>query len=111
LGRKSSQVRRRWYRDVYLHSDHWKAFKKEYRRLRPWKCGKCDATKQLQLHHLTYARLWREELDDVVPLCPYHHEEEHAGKYKRKNSPISSYRVEAWVPLKAQKEGAVEQRI
>ncbi len=35
---------------------------------------------RVHLHHLTYARFGHEELTDVMPLCPVHHEDVHKGR-------------------------------
>lgn len=32
-------------------------------------CGKLDGTYRRDFHHLTYARLGKEKLDDIVPIC------------------------------------------
>jgi hypothetical protein len=57
---------------VYINSAAWKAKKEEYwasGRLR--KCYLCGAStgEQTDMHHRTYERLGREDLDDLVPLC------------------------------------------
>lgn len=62
-----------------MASSHWRAKRAEYQANRPWQCGvlTCRRKSGLQLHHLTYARLGREQLDDLIPLCPTHHKEAH----------------------------------
>lgn len=60
------------YQD-YLRSAHWAAVKKRYRQSdREQACIHCGDP-AYELHHLSYARLGRELLDDLVPLCRTHH--------------------------------------
>lgn len=62
----------------YLRSDHWAEVRRRYRKVRPWKCDRCDSSeKSLDLHHRTYKRLGRERLDDLVPLCRTCHQDIH----------------------------------
>ena len=67
------------YRKVYLRSDHWISFKTRYRREQPWKCAiiGCENS-NLDLHHLTYKRIGKEEIGDCVLLCRKHHDMVHA---------------------------------
>lgn len=53
----------------YTRSDHWRNFKAEYYKTRKKKCGRCGKTKNIQLHHKTYARIGKELPEDVIPLC------------------------------------------
>lgn len=62
---------------AYINSDAWKDVRKRYRRERPWACAVCGAKRGLHLHHRTYLRLGREELDDLIPLCQKHHRQTH----------------------------------
>jgi hypothetical protein len=61
---------------AYLNSDHWKNVKRRWRKKYGYKC-KCGATYGLQLHHLSYNRLGKEELEDLVYLCGPCHTYEH----------------------------------
>lgn len=64
------------YYPAYMQSTAWREKKSEYRKHgqyqecylcgRPWFRG-------IELHHRTYERLGREELSDLVPVCPEHH--------------------------------------
>lgn len=57
----------------YLQSQHWHEFRARYKAngLR-MTCLVCS-TGPIQLHHQTYARLGREQFDDVIPVCRTHH--------------------------------------
>jgi 5-methylcytosine-specific restriction endonuclease McrA len=86
----------------YLQSDHWKEFRKKYYRSRKRKsCTLCKSRNDIHLHHITYNRLGREQLNDVIPLCGECHEliHEHlTNKYQSKvehtNSVIALLRAE-----------------
>ncbi len=60
--------------DAYLRSPFWAVTKHRYRESdRPQVCFVCGV-QETQLHHLRYDRLGM-ELDDLVPLCEWHHYE------------------------------------
>lgn len=67
---------RYWYRNVYLRSKHWQAFRKKALLYYGSTCQErlCKVKFPLQLHHLTYERLGHEKVKDVRPLCANHHE-------------------------------------
>lgn len=56
------------YRKVYLRSQHWAEFRRSIIAERK-RCEICGSTKHLQVHHLTYARLWHERRKDVLLVC------------------------------------------
>lgn len=63
--------------DEYLQSEHWKSFKKKYRSSGlPLRCKVCGLG-PIQLHHVTYERLGKENVTDVRALCRFHHTEVH----------------------------------
>jgi hypothetical protein len=67
------------YRPSYLNSEHWEAFRRLYfAKNKPKVCDFCKANKKLDLHHVTYERIGRERLDDVVAICRSCHDEIHA---------------------------------
>jgi hypothetical protein len=61
---------------AYLHSPAWRDLKRRYYDAHPAICM-CGDT-NVHLHHKTYERVGREELDDLVPLCERCHEHVHA---------------------------------
>ncbi len=69
---------------VYLASPHWAELRARYRRSgRPQVCVVCGCP-WVQLHHGSYARVGRERLRDLVPLCDEHHEEAHRIRAARR---------------------------
>lgn len=57
----------------YLQSPEWQ--KKRVQRLHRAgnQCQACEETNGLHVHHLTYARIFREPMDDLMVLCDLHH--------------------------------------
>lgn len=57
------------YRE-YLQTDHWRAFRaRVFADPRNKRCQICKRTRQLNIHHLTYERVGKELLADVIVLC------------------------------------------
>jgi hypothetical protein len=67
----------------YLQSEHWQEVRRQYRASRklPQTCVVCG-NQRVDLHHLTYRRIGRERLTDLVPLCREHHDEAHEIRSK-----------------------------
>lgn len=60
----------------YINSDHWKALKMEFEQLNKFcvGCGEPESSKDLDIHHRDYSRLWSEKIEDLVRLCrPCHY--------------------------------------
>lgn len=62
----------------YLRTPSFDAFRKKWRYsgLASDGCYVCRWPR-VQMHHLTYERLGRESLEDVIALCDHHHKEVH----------------------------------
>jgi hypothetical protein len=69
---------------TYLHSEHWINKRKEFYKVNQAICSKCQSTKNLNLHHLTYARLGKELLTDLICLCETCHHDLHNAIKKTK---------------------------
>jgi hypothetical protein len=78
-----------------LKSEHWLDIKRRYRASGlPQACW-CGETK-VDLHHVTYKRIGRENLTDLRPLCRKHHDEIHAvktGARTRSKTPVLTRRM------------------
>lgn len=64
--------RRFAYRKIYLHSEHWKNYRKKKLIAAHNTCQSCHRSfwkDQLNVHHLTYERLWHEKMGDTEVLC------------------------------------------
>ena len=61
----------------YLNSKIWRAKRLLVLDRDKSKCQKCGAKKNLFIHHLTYKRIYKEELSDLLTLCGICHKKEH----------------------------------
>ena len=61
----------------YLTTVHWYAFRQMALKAADYQCQNCGARYGLEVHHLTYERLGREKLEDVVVLCDACHNDKH----------------------------------
>ena len=87
-----------WYSQVYLASPHWKFLKKIAMSTLGRVCVDCGSTKRLQLHHLNYENLWKENIvRDLVVVCDACHAKRHGiaagqrkkrGKYKPRKKKV-----------------------
>lgn len=59
----------------YLAGPEWAAKRSRALSRGKNRCAACGSTSRLQVHHLTYARIFREDLSDLMVLCRQHHEE------------------------------------
>lgn len=66
-----------WYPD-YIKSDEWRIVRNRILNTRGYKCERCNSRKNLQIHHLTYERLGKEEDNDLIILCQACHELVHS---------------------------------
>lgn len=63
------------YKD-YLKSDKWKRKREEVFRYYGKRCFACKKqAKVLHVHHMTYERLFKESVRDLIPLCVPCHKE------------------------------------
>lgn len=76
--------RKKWYKEAYLKSEHWKLLKRVTLQSQGRICCKCGALKKLQIHHKTYVRLWKELQSDLMVVCVDCHKKIHGIKKKRK---------------------------
>lgn len=76
----------------YLLSKHWENVQCRYRRA--WsdcRCIGCDAPR-FALHHVTYARMGREKLSDLLPLCSKCHRDVHRF-HRCSRVPLENFRA------------------
>jgi len=69
--------KRRWYREVYLFSLHWKTLRAQKLESVGRKCADCGTSKKLQCHHLKYRSIFNVTLSDLQVLCEKCHRKEH----------------------------------
>lgn len=68
-------ARQHWTKEayqVYLTQPHWQEIRKKmYSRYN--RCQMCKSKDKLNIHHLTYRRLGREQDEDLIVVCEYCH--------------------------------------
>jgi 5-methylcytosine-specific restriction endonuclease McrA len=67
----------------YLLSPEWDDRRRTALRRAGYRCEKCGKAKPLQVHHLTYERIFNEPQADLQALCFSCHRWIHAGLLKR----------------------------
>ena len=63
--------------ESYIRSSEWQEKRQERLRIDGFTCKACGTNKDLQVHHLTYDRLSKENMDDLITLCADCHKKEH----------------------------------
>lgn len=75
---------------AYLLSDQWRAKRDARLAINSGTCSACSKTKGIHVHHLTYARIFNEDMADLLPLCEEHHQQIEAiikeGRLPRKGN-------------------------
>jgi hypothetical protein len=72
---------KRWYREVYLLSDHWKALRAEALKLSTGHCADCGMfAMSLDVHHLAYRNIFDVTTADLAALCRPCHDLRHSQK-------------------------------
>ena len=75
----------RFYRNVYLTSEHWKNLRKE-KLEKQSKCEHCGTTLSLDVHHENYRGLYDVTLEDLHVFCRVCHDKEHHKKHNKNNT-------------------------
>ena len=61
----------------YIKSEKWKLLKEKRLEKDEFKCVLCKSKEKLVCHHLTYMRLYKEEINDLITLCSRCHKRIH----------------------------------
>ena len=72
------QFKEKYY--TYLLSKEWKLIRKKILSRDGNRCQWCGDYHSLHIHHLTYDRVYHEDLDDLITLCSQCHENYHKRK-------------------------------
>lgn len=81
---------------AYLLSPTWAAIKLDLLHTRGQRCERCQKkTKYLQVHHLTYARIFKEEPEDLLLVCDKCHKKEHGITKKNKKPKHDKVKIPA----------------
>jgi len=73
---KANKNRKAEY-EKYLKSSTWRKKREQLFALRGKRCESCSSENLLQIHHLTYERIFNESLDDLKILCKGCHSNAH----------------------------------
>lgn len=60
---------------IYLASEAWQIKRREALSRAHYCCAACGEKRNLEVHHLTYARIFNEEPGDLMVLCGEHHDQ------------------------------------
>lgn len=75
---------------AYIRTAWWCRRRRKYYQGHRRVCAVCRGVTRIQLHHLTYERMYAERDSDLIPLCRKHHKLAHravnAGKCSLWNS-------------------------
>jgi 5-methylcytosine-specific restriction endonuclease McrA len=63
--------------EAYLQSPHWKRLRRRVLERDQCRCRRCNSKTRLQIHHLTYIRIGKELLEDLLTLCNDCHKRAH----------------------------------
>lgn len=63
--------------DAYMVSAEWRERRHAVLKRDNQECRQCGERHGLTVHHLTYARVFRERLEDLITLCRNCHEQRH----------------------------------
>lgn len=76
---------------AYMKTQAWQNLKLSRLRIAQHKCEHCGSINSLQLHHITYIRLTKELIEDVIVLCSVCHQQVHdiLGYDRQTQYPIS----------------------
>lgn len=61
----------------YLTTDEWKAKRAARLKLDDWTCQRCGKAMNLNVHHISYAQIPYEPLEDLITLCKQCHRAVH----------------------------------
>lgn len=67
----------------YLKSDAWAQLKIDLYNQRGRNCEICGSSRRLEVHHLTYKNVYKEEPEDLLILCRKCHQQEHRKPKRR----------------------------
>lgn len=73
---------------AYLNSPSWRATRARALQLAGYRCQRCGAKRDLQVHHKNYDRLGREWDVDLEVLCADCHEGEHVEQFEQSSGAI-----------------------
>jgi hypothetical protein len=80
----------------YLNSDGWYTKREMVLQRDGFTCQWCGYDSELQVHHLHYDNIFREELEDLVTLCSECHEEADIEREEARDREIYENQLDGW---------------
>jgi 5-methylcytosine-specific restriction endonuclease McrA len=77
-----------WYNE-YLRSDQWRRLRAKVFERDNYLCQGCRVNRATQAHHLTYARVGREMLFDLISVCDPCHESIHTIREESRDDGVA----------------------
>ncbi len=74
---KKRKKRGRGNYQKYLRSEEWKMRREQRLKIDNYTCQMCGTKEKLVVHHKTYARIFNEDMDDLITLCDPCHKKVH----------------------------------
>ena len=84
--KKSGLSKRKWYRRIYLKSDHWKNLREIFFITHAKKCRKCGSKNKIDVHHINYKFIYDVLVSDLEALCRTCHKKEHWKEKAKKKT-------------------------
>lgn len=95
----------------YLKSEKWANIRLDLFLCRGEKCELCERKNKLQIHHLTYDRIFNEEPEDLVILCSRCHRNQHPVEQIKKRIKVKpKLSLAAKVLLKKKRKKALRKK-
>ena len=69
-----------YYHNVYLKSEEWKTKINLVMKFYNYECSDCGGI-ALDVHHITYERIFKEKFEDLTPLCRNCHSKKHGYEF------------------------------
>lgn len=87
-------------RYVKENAPEWREKKEQVFWQRGERCEACGSRFRIDVHHLTYKRLGRERLSDLMVLCRKHHDQVHwLRRATAFNLRLCSYAIVMWAKI------------
>jgi len=66
--------------NAYMNSNEWRKKRQERLTLDGYQCQMCGSKDHLEVHHVSYERLGKETMDDLITLCFTCHNKIHSAQ-------------------------------
>ena len=90
---EQARIRYEKYRmyDEYMHSEDWLQKRMQRLQMDNFQCQICGTAKNLRVHHITYAHIRNEPMEDLVTLCDECHRKVHENDINTQGHPVNIF--------------------